>query len=69
MKITTPLSYEMGQHIRLTRLDKGLTQSKLAYHADTTSSQVSLIESGTPQSTPAVERVCKYLDLEFEVGQ
>ena len=69
MKIKTPLSYEMGQHIRLTRLDKGLTQSKLAYHADTTSSQVCLIEAGTPQSTPAIERVCKYLGLEFEVGQ
>ena len=69
MKIKTPMTYEMGQHIRLTRLDKGLTQSKLAFYADTTSSQVSLIESGTPQSTPALDRVCKYLGLVFEVGQ
>ena len=69
MKITTPMTPEMGEHIRLARQSAGLTQAKLAWNADTTASQVSLIEQGTPQSIPALDRVCKFLGIECEVGK
>ena len=69
MKITTPMTPEMGEHIRLARQSAGLTQAKLAWNADTTAAQVSLIEGGTPQSMPALERVCAFLGLEVEAGK
>ena len=69
MKITTPMTPEMGEHIRLARQAQNLTQAKLAWNADTTATAVSLIESGTPQSNPALERVCAFLGLELEVGK
>ena len=69
MKITTPMTDEMGEHIRLARQSAGLTQARLAFEAQTSASQVSLIESGTPQSIPALERVCSFLGIGLEVGK
>ena len=69
MKITTPMTDEMGEHIRLARQAAGLTQARLAFEAQTSASQVSLIESATPQSIPALERVCAFLGIGLEVGK
>lgn len=67
MKVTNPMTTDQGEFIRLERQAKGLTQAKLAYEANTTAAQVSLIESGTPQSIPALERVCAFLKIEMDV--
>ena len=67
MKITHPMTPDQGEQIRLARQAKNLTQAKLAWCADTTATAISHIEAGTPQSIPALERVCAFLGLELEV--
>ena len=67
MKITHPMTPDQGEQIRLARQSAGLTQATLAWHAETTATAISHIESGTPQSIPALERVCAFLGLELEV--
>ena len=69
MKIKTPMTTEDGEQIRLLRQKQGLTQARVAHELGLTQAAVSQIENGTPQSLPALIKVCDFFGIEVEVDR
>ena len=66
MTINNPMKIEDGEKIRLARQERGMTQARLAYDLGINQAHVSQIESGTPQSTPALKKVCDFFGFTLE---
>ena len=69
MKIKTAMTQDDGEQIRLLRQERGLTQARVAHELGLTQASVSQIENGTPQSLPALIKVCDFFGVEVEVDR
>ena len=69
MKIKTSMTQDDGEQIRLLRQERGITQARVAHELGLTQAAVSQIENGTPQSLPALIKVCDFFGVEVEVDR